>query len=143
MIVPDTNLLLYAHDELSPDHSKARAWWSCCLGGEEQIRLPTIVIFGFIRISTNPRLFVTPFSPAQAVAAVRAWLIHPVVSIVEESYRDRVFSLIEAVGAKGNLVSDAQVAAVAIEENATLHTADVDFHRFPNLRVLNPLTAGR
>jgi hypothetical protein len=139
MIVPDTNLLLYAHNAASPYNKKARAWWSQCLAGDEQIRVPIVVVFGFIRIATNARLFPNAMSSDEALTAVQSWFNSPSVSIVEDPYQERVFSLIKQIGDRGNLVTDAQIAAVALEENGVLHTADTDFHRFPELRVLNPL----
>ena len=70
MIIPDINLLLYAHDFNSPFHAKAVDWWQSCLGGTEPIGLPHVVTFGFIRIATNPRVFVSPMTTAEAAAAV-------------------------------------------------------------------------
>ena len=66
MIIPDINLLLYAHDSSSPFHAKAVDWWQSCLGGTEPIGLPHVVTFGFIRIATNPRVFVSPMTAAEA-----------------------------------------------------------------------------
>ena len=139
MIVPDTNLLLYAHNESSMHFSKAKTWWLACLAGDEQIRIPIVVAFGFVRIATNARLFPKAMSSGEAVTAVQSWSNSAVVSIVEEQYRESVFSLIKQVGARGNLVTDAQIAAVALEENGVLHTADSDFAQFPGVRIFNPL----
>lgn len=141
MIVPDSNLLIYAYDKSSPNHQKAKAWWVECLSGDERVRLPFVVISGFVRISTNARLFAAPFSPKEAIDTVREWIRQPVVSVVEDACVNRFLSVVEEIEARGNLVSDAQIAAVALEENAILHTADTDFYRFPGLRIFNPLTA--
>ena len=66
MIVPDINLLLYAHDSSSPFHAKAAGWWQACLSGTEPVGLLHVVTFGFVRIATNARAFVNPMTPAEA-----------------------------------------------------------------------------
>jgi toxin-antitoxin system PIN domain toxin len=142
MIIPDVNLLLYAYDSDSAFHAKAAAWWQDCLSGPETVGMPPVVIFGFIRIGSHPRVFQNPMTPAELAENVRSWLAQPVVQILESGsdHLDRVLKLLEAIGAAGNLVTDAQIAAFAIEYEAVLHTADSDFMRFPGLRWKNPLT---
>jgi uncharacterized protein len=142
MIIPDVNLLLYAYDSDSVFHEKAAAWWQDCLSGSETVGIPPVVIFGFIRIGSHPRVFQNPMTPAELAENVRNWLAQPVVQILESGsdHLDRVLKLLEAIGAAGNLVTDAQIAAFAIEYGAVLHTADSDFMRFPGLRRKNPLT---
>ena len=141
MIVPDVNLLIYAYDSSSPLHLRAASWWQACLMGEEPVLLPEVVVFGFVRVSTNPRAFVHPLTTAEAVAHVRSWLAQEAVTIPEATpgHFERVLALLEALGTAGNLVTDAQIAAVAIEHDAVVHTADADFIRFKGLRWLNPL----
>jgi uncharacterized protein len=142
MIIPDINLLLYAYDAASPFHTKAAAWWQACLSGEEPVGLPQVVVFGFVRVGTNARVFQHPLTPTEAVGHVRNWQRQPVVKLLEASpeHVERVLKLVESLGAAGNLVTDAQIAAAAIEYDAVLHTADSDFVRFQNLRWLNPIT---
>lgn len=142
MIIPDINLLLYAHDFNSPFHAKAVDWWQSCLGGTEPIGLPHVVTFGFIRIATNPRVFVSPMTTAEAAGHVRAWLGQPPVQVIVpgHDHLHQTLELLEALGTAGNLVSDAQIAALALYHGAVLHTADTDFIRFPGLRWFNPLT---
>jgi len=141
MIVPDINLLIYAYDSSSPFHLKAVSWWQACLAGEEPVILPEAVVFGFLRVSTNPRAFHHPLDTAEAVAHVRSWLQQEAVTIPETmpDHFERVFSLLEGLGTAGNLVTDAQIAATAIAQDAVVHTADADFLRFKGLRWLNPL----
>jgi len=141
MIIPDVNLLIYAYDSSSPLHLRAASWWQACLMGEEPVLLPEVVVFGFVRVSTNPRAFVHPLTTAEAVAHVRSWLAQEAVTIPEATpgHFERVLALLEALGTAGNLVTDAQIAAVAIEHDAVVHTADADFIRFKGLRWLNPL----
>src|SRR5712671_2301469 len=142
MIIPDVNLLLYAYDTTSRDHAKALKWWTDCMRGDELIGLPAVVAFSFVRMIANPRVFPTPMKAETALFHVREWLQQPNAIFIERTNRDRVFQLIERLGTAGNLVTDAQIAAIAIEEAATLHTADTDFARFPGLRTFNPLRRG-
>lgn len=142
MIVPDINLLLYAYDSASPFHSKAAAWWQTCLSGSEPVGLAQVVVFGFMRIVTNGRVFKNPMTPNEAADYVRSWQSQPVVQILEPraDHVGQVLKLLETLGTAGNLVTDAQIAALAIEHAAVLHTADADFLRFRGLRWFNPIT---
>ena len=142
MIIPDINLLLYAYDSDSPFHAKASAWWQRCLSGIEPVGMPLVVVFGFVRISTHARVFQNPLSPAEASEIVQSWLEQPVAQILEpgSDHLHQVLKLLGTVGTAGNLVTDAQIAALAIEYGAVLHTADADFLRFPTLRWFNPIT---
>ncbi len=142
MIIPDINLLLYAHDSGSPLHAKAAAWWQSCLSGAEPIGLLHVVVFGFVRIATNARAFLKPMTPAEAAGHVRSWLEQPPVQVLDPGpdHLRQTLKLLEALGTAGNLVSDAQMAALAIDYNAVLHTADAHFVRFQSLRWFNPLT---
>lgn len=143
MIVPDINLLLYAYDSESPFHFKAAEWWQGCLSGDEPVLLPRVVAFGFVRVSTNTRAFRHPLTAAEAAAHVRSWLDQEAVTIPEDApdHIERVLGLLESLGTAGNLVTDAQIAAVALEYDAVVHTADADFIRFKDLRWQNPLNA--
>ena len=142
MIVPDINLLLYAYDSDSPFHSKAAAWWQRCLSGTEPVGLAQVVVFGFLRIGTNGRVFRNPMTVIEAAEHVRSWLAQPVVQILEPraDHLAQVLKLLETLGTAGNLVTDAQLAALALEHDAVLHTADADFLRFRGLRWFNPIT---
>ncbi len=142
MIIPDVNLLLYAYDADSAFHAKASAWWQNCLSGAEPVGLAPVVVFGFMRILTNPRVFRAPMTPAEAAGHVRSWLSQPVALILEPptGHVEEVIEFLERLGTAGNLVTDAQIASLAILHNAVLHTADADFLRFPGLRWLNPVT---
>ena len=142
MIVPDVNLLLYAYDSDSSFHAKASAWWQECLSGREQVGLPPVVLFGFMRISTNARVFKNPMTAAEASQHVRSWLTQPVVEVLEprSDHIEQVLQSLESLGTAGNLVTDAQIAALAVEHNAVLHTNDTDFMRFSGLRWFNPLS---
>lgn len=141
MIVPDINLLLYAYDSSSPFHGKAANWWQSCLSGAEPVGLLHVVVFGFVRISTNARAFQYPMTPAEAAGHVRSWLEQPPVQVLDPgpNHVRHTLEILEILGTAGNLVSDAQMAALAIDHDAVLHTADTDFVRFQGLRWYNPV----
>ena len=142
MIVPDINLLLYAYDSASPFHTRAAAWWQQCLSGTEPVGLAQVVVFGFVRLATNVRVFRNPMPPIEAAEHVRSWQAQPVVQILEPQvdHVAHVLKLLETLGTAGNLVTDAQLAALVLDHGAVLHTADADFLRFPKLRWFNPIT---
>lgn len=142
MIVPDTNLLVYAYDTTSPHHSSAAQWWTDCMTGTEEVGLPGVVVFGFVRLVTHPRVFQQPLSAADAAVRVRSWLARPNVRVIQPSHghADDVLTLLESAGTAGNLTTDAQIAVLAIQERAVLHTNDTDFLRFAGLQWFNPLT---
>ncbi|HJZ69870.1 MAG TPA: TA system VapC family ribonuclease toxin [Blastocatellia bacterium] len=145
MIIPDVNLLLYAYDSDSLFHSEAAAWWEQSLSGTETVGLPQVVVFGFLRIATNRRVFRNPMTAVEAAQHVRSWQAQPVVQILEPraDHVANVLKLLERLGTAGNLVTDAQIASLAMEHNAVLHTADADFLRFRGLRWLNPITGDK
>ncbi len=101
-----------------------------------------MVAFGFARIATNPRVFRAPMTPSEVAGHIRSWLAQPAARLIEppSDHVEQVLKLLETLGTAGNLVTDAQIASLAIEHNATLHTADADFLRFSGLRWFNPMT---
>lgn len=142
MIIPDINLLIYAYHSGSPFHAKAAVWWQSCMRGNEPIGLAQVVVFGFLRITTNSKVFEDPMTPSEAIAHVRSWLQQPLVQLLpsDNSQMEEAFKLLEAVGTAGNLVTDAQIAAAAFDNHAIVHTSDSDFAKFPNLHWFNPIT---
>ena len=143
MIVPDINLLLYANIDGFPEHAAARDWWQDVMNSDEPVALVSPVVFGFIRISTNPRVFDPPLSAEGAVSRVESWLAAPHVQYVIPGPRhlDIAFRLLRDLGTAANLTTDVQLASLAIEYQAELHSTDTDFARFSQLRWINPLDA--
>ncbi len=142
MIVPDANLLLHAYDSESPHWERARRWWSECLNGNTPIGLTPPVVFAFLRISTTGRVFRNPLSLDEAVAEVATWYSRQVVVslLPDREHHRAVIALLRSSGSSGgNLVTDAQIAALALAHGAIVHTADHDFQRFPKLRCRFPL----
>jgi len=142
MIIPDVNMLVYAYDSSSVHHETAAEWWKRCMTGNDEIGLAPVVMFGFARICTNPRIFQTPLTVVEASSRVESWLARPHVRIIESSaehVRD-VLALLRKTGTAGNLTTDAQIAVLASQEKAIIHSNDTDFLRFPGIRWHNPLT---
>ncbi|MGI8425050.1 MAG: type II toxin-antitoxin system VapC family toxin [Actinomycetota bacterium] len=141
MKVVDANLLLYAYDSGSSFHPAARSFWESCLSDPEPVGLSGQTLSAFVRIGTNPRAFANPMTLEEACSHVDEWLARPMVRFLSETERHwPVFRRLLLEGqASGNLVSDAHLAAVAIENGAELHSTDNDFSRFPGLRWQNPL----
>jgi toxin-antitoxin system PIN domain toxin len=141
VIVVDVNLLLYASFSTFVQHEAARSWLEKALNGTDQLLLPGVSIFGFVRLATNPRVFDRPLSIEQALSAVESWLAQPHVHFLAPGPRhlEIAFGLLRGLGAARNLTTDVQLAAHAIENQATLCSNDSDFGRFMGLRWENPL----
>ncbi len=141
MILVDANILLYAEDSLQPRHQQARAWWDDQLSGTGVVCLCWTVLSAFIRIGTNSRVFEHPLSLEQALARVQSWLDQPCTRVVRPTERHwTVFKQVLTDGqAVANLVTDAHLAALAIEHGCELASTDSDFARFPKLKWKNPL----
>ena len=124
MKLVDLNVLIYATDAATRHHAPAKAWLDAALSGTETVGLPTAVTVGYLRIITNPRIMQSPMPLDRAVDLVRLWLARPNVSVPHPTDRhyDLVEELLSAVGVGGNLVSDAHLAALAIEHGASLCT---------------------
>jgi toxin-antitoxin system PIN domain toxin len=137
----DANLLLYAYHPRAAEHQASRIWLEAMLSGSEPVRFAWVTLWGFLRISTNPRVFEYPLSMAEAGSTVSAWLAQPVAGILEPGERHwEIFQVLAMHGqTAGPLVMDAALAAIAIEHGATLCTTDRDFARFEGLAWTNPI----
>jgi len=141
VIIPDVNVLIYAFREDLPDHARYREWLVRTLAADEPVALPGQVVSGFMRVVTNPRVFSPAVPPAEAARYVQALRSAPgaVELRLADSHVGTFLRLCVEVNAKGNLVADAYLAAIAIELDALLVTTDRDFARFPGLRWRHPL----
>ena len=141
MKLPDLDLLIYAVDRGSVSHKASVTWWNDLLSGNETVALSWSVLLGFVRLTTNPGVFREPLSPDEALDYVDRWLAQSITTLIEPTARHPAVlrDLLGSTGAAGNLVSDAHLAALAIEHGAELCSADRDFGRFPGLRWTNPL----
>jgi len=141
VILLDANLLLYAYNQADERHANARTWLEMVLAGSEEVRLAWVTILAFLRIGTNPRAFERPLSLEEAVTHASEWLARPMVTVIEpgERHWSILSDLLPSAQAKANLVMDAHLAALAIENGATLCTTDRDFTRFHGLKLRYPL----
>ena len=141
MILIDANILLYAYDETSREHARARAWVEEVFSGTAQVGLAWITVLAFLRISTNPRALTHPLSPKESASIVTSWFEQPAVIRVNPGDRhwEILSAMVERDQVRGPLVTDAHLAALAIEHGATLATHDRDFARFAGLRMVAPL----
>ncbi len=135
MKIPDLNVLLYARNSLSSHHDAASAWVEESLSGAEAVGFATVVLLGFIRISTNARIMEQPLSSSDAVDQVRQWLSAPAAQVIHPGvdHFETLGLLLQTSGTAGNLTTDAHLATLAIEQHATLASFDADFHRFESL----------
>lgn len=140
MIVVDANILLYAYDAGDPRHLRAASWLEGVFGGSDDVGLPLTTILAFVRISTDPRIYETPRDPEEAIALVGSWLGRSNVQLIGPTERHwATFGRLATAGkARGSMVMDAHIAALAVERGATLATTDRDFTRFPDLRTIDP-----
>jgi uncharacterized protein len=141
VILVDANLLIYAHSSNFAQHAAARDWLDEQINGSGRVGLPWPSLLAFLRITTNPRMFPRPNPMAKAREQVSGWLACETVWTPQPTERHAtVFAtLLTQAGVHGNLVSDAHLAALAIEHGLTLCSADGDFARFANLKWINPL----
>lgn len=137
----DANILLYAVDRDSPWHERAAHWWETTLNGHRRVGLPWQTIGAFLRISTHPRVAAHPLSAEAAIRHVESWLDAAPVWVPPVSARTAVilFELMRSTLVTANLVTDAQLAALALEHGLVVCSMDTDFARFPQLRWVNPL----
>jgi toxin-antitoxin system PIN domain toxin len=141
VILVDANILLYAEDRLAPLHQRARSWWDEQLSGAGSVCLCWTVISAFIRIGTNARIFQRPLSMDEATRRVASWLDQPCTRVIHATERHwEVFrDMLDRGQGSGNLVTDAHLAALAIEHGCEFCSTDGDFSRFPGLKWRNPL----
>ncbi len=144
MLCVDVNVLVYAMRDDAEQHDQFRDWLSRAVSGSESVGVPAAVLAGTIRVGTNPRVWERASTPAEALGFVDALLLQPSVRVLPTARRtwDLCNDLIREIDARGNDISDALIAASAIEYGAALATRDRGFARFPGLRVVDPLDDG-
>ncbi|NJM42190.1 MAG: type II toxin-antitoxin system VapC family toxin [Anaerolineae bacterium] len=141
MKLVDTNLMLYAVNTAAPFHQRAIQWLEDSLNDVEPVAFDWNALFGFIRVSTRQGAFPQPLMLNEAFGYMNEWLAQPNVMLLQptERHAELLQSVLTPLGTLGNLVSDAHLAALAIEHGATLYSTDNDFARFSGLRWRNPL----
>ena len=148
MRLVDVNVLVYAFRSDAPQHAACRAWIEALLGSDEAYGVSDHVLAGFLRVATHPRVFHPPAPLEAALGFAAAFSDRPNAARVAPGGRHwEIFTrLCRDAGARGNLVPDAWLAALAIESGCEFVTTDRDYARFPDLRWLHPLAeppAGR
>lgn len=141
MILPDVNVLVYAHREDAENHLDFRRWLETNINSDEAYGISDLVLSGFLRVVTHPRAFNPPTPIAAALSFVSDVRDRSnCVGVAPGSHHFEIFTdLCRDVDAKGNLVADAYLAALAIESGSEWITTDRDFSRFPQLRWRHPL----
>lgn len=141
MVLLDVNILIYAHRQDSDRHPAYLAWLEDLINSDQSYGLSDLVLSGFLRVVTHPRVFTPPSTMDKALAFVQQLREQPNCTVINPGSRhwDIFCRLCNTTDIKGNLVPDACLAALAIESGSDWVTADRDYHRFPGLRVLHPL----
>lgn len=136
----DANILLYAVDETSRAHESARAWLDDALNGPRRVGLPWQSLTAFVRISTNPRALSEPLAADTAWDHVEDWLDAPAAWIPTPGpgHRQILGDLLRDLDLRGNLVTDAVLAALCIEHGLQIVSADSDFARFRQIDWIDP-----
>lgn len=140
MVLPDVNVLVAAYRDDAPEHSSCRSWLEGVLGGDEAFALSDLVLSGFLRVVTHPRVFILPSPPDEALKFANVIRGQPHCVPVRPGPRHwEIFSrLYRDAEARGNLIPDAYLAALAIEYGCEWITLDRDFARFGGLRWSRP-----
>ena len=132
-MIVDANVLLYAVDEASQFHSQAKSWLEAAMNGPTRVGLPWPTLLAFQRIATHPRAGDKPLTPTQAFRFIQDWLNNDQTWIPEpgRKHAEILGKLLAEGDLRGNLVTDAHLAALAIEYGVGICSYDSDFARFP------------
>jgi toxin-antitoxin system PIN domain toxin len=141
LILVDANVLLYAYHPRSSHHDRCRRWLEAAFSGDGPVALCWLVVLAFLRISTSARAFEQPLTMAEALAIVSEWLALPAIVMVEPGPRhwETLHHMLSDAQVVGPMVTDAAIAALALEHGAAVCTTDRDFRRFSGLRLVDPL----
>jgi uncharacterized protein len=141
VVLIDVNVLVYAHRVELPDHKAIRQWIESCMTSDQPFGISDLVLAGFLRIVTNPRIVKSPTPLGEALQVVAKLRAQPNYVHVSPGPRHwEIFvRLCQEAGAKGNLVPDAYHAALAIESGCEWISTDRDFSRFRSLQWRHPL----
>jgi uncharacterized protein len=136
----DANVLLYAVNSDARHHAASRQWLDSALSGQATVGFAWVVLLAFLRLATKSGLFPNPLSPDAAMARVDAWLGAGPSVVVEPTvdHPQILRGLLAQLGAGGNLVNDAHLAALSVEHRAVVVSYDNDFSRFENVRWEQP-----
>jgi uncharacterized protein len=141
LILTDANVLIYAFRRDADRHDEFRVWLEKMIAAEPVFGVSGLVLSTVVRVTTHPRIFARPSTVGEALTFAQFLLEQPnAVNVAPGERHWSIFAnLCRGTEAKGNLVTDAYLAALAIESGAEWITADRDFARFPGLRWRHPL----
>lgn len=141
MILLDVNVLIYAHRQESERHVEYIGFLETALDGGTAVGVSELVLSGTLRILTHRKIFAQPTPLGEAIKFVNALRNHPNVVLISPGNRhwELFVDLCKSAEARGNFVSDAYHAALAIESGCEWITTDRDYARFPGLRWRHPL----
>jgi toxin-antitoxin system PIN domain toxin len=141
MLLIDVNVLVYAHRADAHDHVRYRAWLESVIDADDAFGVAELVLSGFLRVVTHPRVFQQPSPLSAALAFAEELRGRPNCVVLAPGARHwEIFTrLCRESSARGNLVADAYLAALAIESGSEWITTDRDFARFSRLRWRHPL----
>ena len=137
----DVNILVYAHRPEAERHSEYREWLDTVRADDEPLGLSDVVLSGFVRVVTHPKVFREPTPLAVALEFTDALRAAPAAMTVAPGPRHWLIfeQLCRSTEARANAVPDAFLAALAIEQGTTWYTCDRSFARYPGLRWEHPL----
>lgn len=140
MRLVDANVLLYAVDEDAQHHAASRRWLDEALSGGDAVGLSWIAMLAFVRLTTKVGLYPNPLTVGEAMDQVEAWIATPGAQVVHptSTHSQTLARLLGEVGSGGNLVNDAHLAAMAVEQRAAVVSYDNDFDRFSGVRRSTP-----
>ena len=141
MKIVDVNVLVYVASRQSEFHQQALKWWTSAFNGGEPVGLCWHVLIGYVRIMTSARILPDPLSLEQCIERIDVLLANPNTVLLQESknHWEILRDILLDTNMRGNITTDAHLAALAISHGATLVSFDNDFRRFQHLRWENPL----
>jgi toxin-antitoxin system PIN domain toxin len=144
VIVVDANVLLFSQNRSAQQHDACREWLERTLSGVETVGLPWIVVLAFLRLSTSLKIYPEPLPMSVANSIVSGWLDRRSVALIQptEDHWGLLSSLLSETRISGSDVTDAHLAALTMEHEATLCTIDRGFARFRGLKTIDPLDEG-
>jgi uncharacterized protein len=140
MTLVDLSILLAAVNSRAPQHKQAHAWWEARLNSNEPTALTWLVVLGFLRLTTHPKLLPEPLLLGDAIAMVDGWLARPNVQMLQVTggHWNILQTMLLAVGHGSTLTMDAHLACLAIQHGCEIATLDEDFSHFPGVNWYNP-----
>lgn len=135
------NILLHSHRLSTPESAAVQQWFVNAVNSRQSIALSDQTLAGFVRVATNPKAYHPPTPLNSAIDFVDGLLAQPNCTVVGSGplHWDILRDTLLAADARGNLVPDANLAAIAAEYGFTIVTRDRDFARFANVRWIDPL----